>query len=184
MDKDRHTVAAREGACRLQIGLRKSVNRVRRHRRSDERIISPFVDELLRVFEGLGGRPMIGCGKIDDGLAENAAHPGLFGDAGDRILEVVHIRIGRDAAADHLDQAQPRSPLDKVFGHVLRFGGEDIFLEPVVEGMVVSKATEQAHGRVRMAVYESGEDQRAAGVDRSTGAMARFDIGSPADRHN
>jgi len=100
-----HAVAACEGARSLQIRLRERVNRMRRHRRSDQRIIFPFIDELLRVFERLGWRPMIWGGKIDDRLAENSAHPGLFRDAGDRILEVVHVRVGRDSATDHLDHA-------------------------------------------------------------------------------
>src|SRR6202043_3566209 len=92
VDKDGHAVATREGARSLQILLRKRVNRVRRHRRSDQRIISPFIDELLRIFERCGWRPMIWRGKTDDCLAENSAHPGRFRDARDRIFEVVHVR--------------------------------------------------------------------------------------------
>src|SRR5436853_1867409 len=132
-----------------------------------------------RLASAYGGAP-IWRGKIDDCLTKNSAQPGLFGYTRDHILEVVHIRICRNSAADHLDHTQPRSPRDKVFCHVLCFRGEDVFLQPVIEGMVVEPA-EQAHGRVRVAVDQPGQYQCAASVDRSPSPMPRFNIAWLAD---
>jgi hypothetical protein len=75
----------------------------------------------------------------------------------------------------------PGSPFDEVFRHVLCFGGEDVLLQPVVQGMVVGEPAKEAHGRMRMAIDQPREDQRAAGVNRSKGPMLRFDFGSLAD---
>ena len=106
-----------------------------------------------------------------------------MGDARNGGLEVVHISISGNATANHLGHAQARAPLDEVLGDVLGLGGEDVFLQPIIEGVVVGEAAEQAHGCVGVPVDQAGQDQCAACVlYRFPGLIPGFDSGSLANR--
>jgi len=96
-------------------------------------------------------------------LAQNAAHAGGLSFARDGVLEVIHVRIGGDAAADHLQCRQARAPSDELLGDVARFGGEDVLLEPVLKRQIIGNAPEENHGGVAVRVDQAGQDQLAAG---------------------
>ena len=73
------------------------------------------------------------------------------------------------------------SPGDEFFGNAPCFGGENIFLQPVVEAVVVRKATEKAHGRVSVSVDQTRKHQRTARVDCFACAFAQ--VHRPAFAH-
>ena len=156
---------------------------MRRDGGRDQRIALPALDILLGVRERRSGSFVIGRRKIQDGFAEHTAHAGFFRDARDDVLEVIHVGVGGDSAAQHFEDAQARAPENEIFGDVPRFGGEDVALQPVVERMVFGNAAEQTHRGVRVAVDHAGQDERAAGVDRLFRVAGfRFEIGALADR--
>ena len=183
--QDRHAIGARQRPGAFQGFRRESVDRMRRDGRRDERIAFPALDVLLRVRQRRGRRPVIGRREIQDCLAEHAAHAGFLRDARDYVLEVIHVGVRRDSAAQHFQHAQPRAPENEIFSHISRFGGEDVPLQPVVERMVLRDAAEQAHRRVCVAVDHAGQHQRPARVNRLLHtARFRFEIHAFADLGN
>ena len=72
----------------------------------------------------------------------------------------------------------------EILGDVSRFGGKYVFLQPVVERVVLGNPAEKAHGGVRVAVDESGQHQCAARVDHSGPVRLRFEVGAFADGYN
>ena len=119
--------------------------------------------------------------KIDDCLAEHASHAGLESFIGNRIFEIIHIAVGRCAAANHFRQAQTRADADKVFGDVLGFGRKNIFREPLLQVEVVSDAAKQSHRHVRVTVDEAGNHNLPAGVDDFTSRVTAVYFGSLAN---
>ncbi len=113
--QDRDSITSRKSRSGLQVFRRERIDGMGRHSRSNERIIFPTVDVLLRVRQGRGRRLMIRRGEIDDRLAQHAAHAGFFCYARDYVLEVVHVGVGRNAAAQHFEHAKTRAPKDELF---------------------------------------------------------------------
>src|SRR4051812_19989375 len=71
-----------EGFDFAQVRFAHGVGRVRRYRGGDEAVPLPARDESLGVAHRVGPSLVVGDGKIDYGLAEQAAHAralGLFG---------------------------------------------------------------------------------------------------------
>ena len=155
---------------------------MRRDGGRDERIALPALDVFLRVGQGRGRGLVVGRREIQDRFAEHAAHAGFLGHARDHVLEVIHVGVRGNTAAQHFQDPQPRAPENEIFGHISRFGGEDVPLQPVVERMILRDAAEQAHRGVGVAVDHAGQHQRAARVNRLLrGASFRFEIRALAD---
>ena len=87
-------------------------------------------------------------------------------------------------AANLFRRRQARAPADKLFVHVLGFGRENIFVEPVVESDVIVQAAKQGHGDVGVAVDESGQDELAFGVDGLRSGVPGFEFATGADSHD
>src|SRR5579875_3948642 len=132
---------------------------------SDERVAFPMLNEFGGVSDHLRDVLVVGNGKIDEGFAENAAHAGLFGDAGNFILEIVHVGVSGDAAPNHFQHAEARAQFDEIGSDVAGFGGKNVLLQPVVEGEVVGEAAKESHGGVTVAVDEAGHDDFAVRGD-------------------
>ncbi len=147
---------------------------------------SPFqwLKIFLRVLKSLGHGLVIRRGEIDDRFAQHAAHTRFFGGARDGVFKVIHVGVAGDAAAQHFEHAEARSPGDEILGYVASFGGENVFLEPVVEREVVGDSAEQAHRGVRVAVDQAGENEGAARVDDFCGVELRFDFGPRTHRND
>ena len=175
-------LARASSAALLQSFRRKRIDRMRRDGGRDERVAPPALDVFLGIGQGRGRRFVIGRREIQDRLTEHAAHPGFLGNSRHGVLEVVHVGVGRNPAAQHFQNAQPRAPEHEIFGHIPCFGGEDVPLQPVVERMILRDAAEQAHRRVGVAIDHAGQHQRAARVNRLLrGASFRFEICALAD---
>ena len=69
------------------------------------------------------------------------------------------------AATQHFQNAEPRGPDDEIFGNIARFGRENIFFEPLIEGQIVGNAAEQAHSSMRVTIDQPGHNDGAMGVD-------------------
>src|SRR6185437_5732176 len=91
--------------------------------------------------------------------------------------------VSRDAAAKHLENAEARAPFDEIGLHVAGFGGENIFLQPVVEVGVAAESAKEAHGGVRVDIDEAGHDDFAGGVNGARGGETRcnFVLGADGD---
>ncbi len=132
---------------------------------------------VLRVSQGFGGGLVVRGGEVDDGLAQHAAHAGFFCYTRDHILEVIHVGVGGDAAAQHFQDAEARAARDEVFVYVVGFGGEDVLLQPFIEGEIVRQAAEEAHGGVGVAVDQARKDERASSVEPACRCgIVRFDV--------
>ena len=81
-----------ERAAGLQRRRIERVHRVRRHGRLDQLVVGEFRRELLRPGQTFGRRLRVRHGELDDRLAEHAPEAGRLGDAGNLLLEVVHVR--------------------------------------------------------------------------------------------
>ena len=170
-------VAPREGGRFEERLLRAGVDGVRRDCRGDQRIVFPVGEIVLRVSQGLGGSFVVRGGEVDDRLAQDAAHAGFFCYARDDILEVIHVGVGGDAAAQHFQDAEPRAARHEVFVYVVGFGGEDVLLQPFIEGEIVGQAAEEAHGGVGVAVDQAGKNQGAFCVEPGCRCgIVRFDV--------
>ena len=55
------------------------------------------------------------------------------------------------------------------------------FCQPLVEREIVRQAAKQTHSSVGVAVYQAGQDKRAASVERGCADALRFQFGSFAD---
>ena len=132
MNNYRRAGAIGKCAHRFQVIFGNGVRRMRRNRRNDKRIPFPVRDKLFYVSHRFRVRLIIGDRKIDDSFAEDAAHSGFECLIGDRIFEVIHVAVGRGAAANHFRQAQTRADAHKVFGDVFGFRREDVFGQPLL----------------------------------------------------
>ena len=132
----------------LKRFLRTRINRMRRHCRVNQWIALPLSQEFLGIREHFNFTFVVGCGKIDKGLAQHTAHPGRFCFFGHGILEVIHVGESSNASANLFCRSQPRSPAHELFVDVLFLCRKNIFVEPVVERHIIVKPAEQGH-RVR-----------------------------------
>src|SRR5690606_17865289 len=137
--------------------------------------------KAIGIGEGLVGSLVVSDRKLYDRLAKNAANAGFLRLLGDRILEVIHIAVGRRSAADHLCEAEARADADEFFIYVLGLGREDVFRQPLVKIGVVRDAAKWRHRNVRVRVDEAGDDGLSAGVDRRYRTIFPRDLGGRAD---
>src|SRR5262245_19582903 len=91
-----------------------SIGRMRRNSRRDEGASLPMLNKFIRIFDRLFGRLIIRYWKIDDRLAKQSTHPSLGSSLSNRILEVVHIHIGRRTSFDHLQAAGKSTPVAEI----------------------------------------------------------------------
>ena len=191
MDQRRHVVAPRQFARGLQRRAVERVHRVRRHGRRDQRVVLEGLDERLGAHQRVGRRLGVGDRKLDDRLAEHAAQPGRLRLRGDLLLEVVHVGEGRRARLNHLERREPRAGAHELRRDGLRFGREDVLVQPLAEREVVGQPAEQHHRRVGVGVDQTRQDDLAGGVDRlaaaellgdAVGGIDGDDVGA-VDRH-
>ena len=147
------------------------VHRMRGDRRHDQLIARKSIEEGLRASKPLRGRPGIGDGKPDDRLPEHAAEPRLFCGAGDLLLEVVHVRVGRCPRLDHFERGEPRSRPHELRRDRLCLGRENVLLEPGHQREVVGETAVQDHRGVRMRVDQTGHDHLTGGVKGFPGVV-------------
>ncbi len=131
----------------------------------DQRIVLPALQKFLGVFEHGRVGFIVWRREIEERFAENAAHSGGFGFLGDGVFEVIHVRESSDAGANLFGGGEASAPAHEILRHIFCLGGENVFAEPVVERDVIVKTAEKRHGNVSVAVYETGQDQRAFCVD-------------------
>src|SRR6266851_1742842 len=115
----------------LQSFLRTGINGVRCNRGVNQRVALPALQEFFRVFEHSVVGLIVWGGKVEDCLAQNAAHAGSFRFLRDGILEIIHVRESRHTPANLLRCGQPCAPTHKLLGHILRFGRENEFCQPL-----------------------------------------------------
>ena len=149
---------------------------MRRHRSDNQRIALPLIQIFLRVGQRFAGSLIVGRGKIDDGLSQDTAHSRIFGYARHDILEIIHIRVRGDAAAQHLEHSEFGPPIDKIRSHVARFRRENILLKPFVEREVVGQSAKQAHRGVGVTVNQPRHHERAMRINRLRGFESALDF--------
>ena len=181
MNQNRRMIFAGQSSGILQRFLRAGINRMRRRSRVNQRVALPLLQELLGIAQHGRIRLVIGGGEVNERFAEHAAHAGVLGFFGDRVFEVVHIGEGGHAGADLLGRGETRSPAHELFGHILRFSGKDVFVEPVVQRDIVMQSAKQGHRDVGVAVDEAREHQRVFRVDVCAAFVFRFDFGARTD---
>ncbi len=181
MNQDGGVVFPGQGGGVLQCLPRAGVDRVRRYRGVNQRIALPLLEEFICIGQHFSFALVVGRGKIDESFAQYPAHAGGFGFFRHGIFEVIHVGEGCDAPANLLGGGEARAPAHKLLIHVLRFRWENVLIEPVVEGHVIMQAPKQGHGTVSMAVDESGQDQRALGIDRLGSVVPGFEFAARAD---
>ena len=174
MNQDGRVIFPRQRRRVLKRLLGAGVDRVWRDGGVDQRIALPLFQEFLSVGEHLGFALVVGRGKVNERFTQHAAHARGFGFLGHCVFEVVHVGESRHTPANLFRRRKARSPTDKFFVHVLLLGGEDVFVEPIIERYVVVKTPKQSHGNVSVAIDESGQDQLAFGVDRLGGGILGF----------
>ena len=91
------------------------------------------------------------------------------------VLEIVHIDERRDAAQQHLDDAQLHAERH-VVGRLARLEGPDEFVEPPHQRKVIGPAALQRHGRVAMGVHQPRHDQPPPAVDLPQAGMRRAEL--------
>ena len=133
VNDQRRVVLVGQGARSLQRCVGIGVERVRGNGRHHQRVVAETREIALGELERVGGGLGVGDGEADDGLAQHAAHAGLFGHFRHHVLEVVHVGEGGGAAKQHFEAAEARAPAHEIGRDVLGFGGEDVFFEPVLE---------------------------------------------------
>src|SRR5207247_4135170 len=99
----------------------------------------------------------------------------------DGVFEVIHVAVGRGAAAQHLSEAQARAYADKIFSDVLGFGGKDVFREPLLQIQVVCQPAKQSHRHMRVTIDEARDDYLAVGVHYFARSIGSIDFGGAAD---
>ena len=150
----------------------------------DQRVALPLLQKLLGVGEHGGIALVVGRGKIDKRLAQHAAHTRGFGFFRDRVFEVVHVGEGGHPGANLFGRSKPRPPAHEIFINVLRFGREDVLVEPVIQGHIVVQSAEQGHRDVRMTVDESRQHQLVSRINSLPALVLCFEFGAWADRDN
>ncbi len=165
MNQDRSVVLPGERGGILQRFLRTGIHRVRRHRGMNQRVTLPALQEFFRVFEHRRVVLIVRGGKVEDGLAQYAAHAGGLRFLGDGVLKVIHVCKRGHASANLLRRCQSCAPAHKFFVHVLRFRRENEFRQPLFQRHVILQTPEQGHRHMRVAVDESRENQLAARID-------------------
>ena len=181
VNQDGRMIFAGEGGCILQRFLRAGVNRMRRHGGMDQRVALPLLQESFGVGQHFSFGLIVGRGEIDESFAQHAAHAGGFGLLRHRVFEVIHVGESRDAAANLFRRRQARAPADELLIHILGFGRENIFVEPVIERDVIVQAAKQRHGDVGVAIDEPGQDEGAFGIDGLRSGVLGFEFGARTD---
>ena len=179
VDEQRHLVLVGQGAARLQRRGLQRVERVRRHRRRDQRR-GPSTAVMNRSVRASPSSGVLASGhrELDDRLAEDAAEAGLARGASDLLLEVVHVGEGGRARPDHLERGQPRAGPDERRRDRLGLGREDVLLQPVHQVEVAAQPAEQHHRRVPVGVDQPGQHDLAGAVD----GLARLEGGGDGRR--
>ena len=154
---------------------------MRRCRGVNQRIALPLFQKLFSIGERLSFALVVRRGKIDKRFPQHPAHACGFGFLRDSVFKVIHIGKGRDATTNLFRRRQPRSPADKFFVHILGFGREDVFVEPVVERDVIVQAAEQGHRHMSVAVDEPRQNQLAFGINCRGGRVLGFKFRTGGD---
>ena len=183
VDQKRRVVLVGQSAAGAQRLFGVGIQRVRRDGGNDQRIVAEALEEPFGEFQRIGGSLVIRGREADDGFADHAAHPGLFSGLGDNVLEVVHIGVRGRAAEQHFEAGQSRAPADEIGRDVLLLGGENVFLEPILQTQIVGDSAEQRHRRVAVGVDEAGRDEIVGPVDTLFRLKALFDLRPDAHAH-
>jgi len=131
------------------------------------------LDIVLRILDARGR-------KIDHRLGGQAADARLRAGARHLILEEIAIGHRGRAAEQHLGGGQLATPVDHLGIDLSGFGGKDMALEPGMQVKIVGHAPKQGHGRMAMAVDQTGNGQLSLSVQHCP-CPGRWTIGHGAD---
>ncbi len=175
MDDDRNVQPVGQRTARLQRRAVEGVHRVRRNGRRNQLVVFELVDEFLGTRDAFGGCLCVGDGELNDRLAQDPTQSCGLRRARDLLLEVVHVDVRRRPRLDHFEGRETRARADELWRHRLRFGREDVVLQPVHERQIVREPAEHHHRRVRVRVDQPWHDHGARGVDRIAPRVPRCD---------
>ena len=176
---DRELVGERAAASQqCRVGR---VRRVRIDGGADGRVAAPARGAVAGAGEDVVERRAVDRGdEAREAFAEERAAADLLDGVAHGVLEHVHVEERGAAVADELKAREARGVADAL-RRERRLGGEDVVLKPLHEREVVGVAAQDAHGDVRVAVDEAGEDHGLSEVADGLGGMAGAEIGGGAD---
>src|SRR3989304_3029273 len=126
---------------------------------ADKRAIFEFVMDLFALQEIFIRVPGPGRWKIDHDKTDIGPDTALHCSFRNLVREKIHIIKTGGAATDHLGDGMPCPVFNKFGIDPALFCRPDMIVQPVHERQIICESTELRHGRVRVAIDESG-DQR------------------------
>src|ERR1043166_6552575 len=154
---------------------------MRGNRRHDQSISLPLFYKALYVDQTCFVRLVVSYGKIKQRFAQNAAHSCFERLVGNRVFEIIHVAVGRCAAANHFGQSEPRSHAHKILGDIFGFGRKDVSGKPLLKVEIVGDPPKQSHRHVRVPVDETRNQHFAGRINNFARRILSLDIGSASD---
>ena len=102
--------------------------------------------------------------EVVERRADHRAEAAVDVGRGVGVVVEIHVKARRDAGGQILEDTELR----KVVQHLrreLRLMRENLLVQPVVQRHVVRAGAQEGHGRVRVRVFEAGDQQAAFQVD-------------------
>ena len=131
------------------------VRRMRSEREAKTRFALPCVacgQPDAQAIIGVGG---VRRRKIEHRQSEHGAHPaGVIRPRGG-VGKEIHVVTARDAAAKHFGRGKQGSVVDEFRIEEACFARPNVFLEPRLQCDVVSNASQQRHGAVRVRIDQA-----------------------------
>src|SRR6185369_1899956 len=141
---------------------------MRRDRRYDQIVSLPTRHKLLDVSHAFSVRLIVSDRKVDDGFTENTTNTRFCSLIRDRVLEVIHVTVGRRPTANHFSQTETSADTHKLFRDVLRFSRKDVLRQPLLQIEIIRETTKQDHRHMRVAINQTGCNDLARRVDLLT----------------
>ncbi len=157
---------------------------MRRHGGNDQRVARKSRQVAFGEAQRVGGRFVVGYREADDGFAQHAAHPRLFGRFGYHVLEIVHVGERGCAAEQHFQAPKARAPAHEIGRNILGFGGEDELFQPILQPQVIGDAAKQRHGCVCVCVDQARREDGVGAVQAPHARESCIDFGARADGEN